>query len=74
VIGGDGSLTGANIFREEWNGLLEELAQNGTFPLQFLLFSGFTVSPFVFLFFFFFAILGLELRAYTLSHSTSPFL
>nr|XP_045007843.1 ATP-dependent 6-phosphofructokinase, platelet type isoform X4 [Jaculus jaculus] len=29
VIGGDGSLTGANIFREEWNGLLEELAQNG---------------------------------------------
>ncbi|KAM5337537.1 ATP-dependent 6-phosphofructokinase, platelet type [Glossophaga mutica] len=29
VIGGDGSLTGANIFREEWSGLLEELAQNG---------------------------------------------
>ncbi|XP_053265432.1 ATP-dependent 6-phosphofructokinase, platelet type isoform X2 [Podarcis raffonei] len=29
VIGGDGSLTGANLFREEWNGLLEELAQNG---------------------------------------------
>ncbi|XP_026565774.1 ATP-dependent 6-phosphofructokinase, platelet type isoform X2 [Pseudonaja textilis] len=29
VIGGDGSLTGANIFREEWNGLLEELAKNG---------------------------------------------
>ncbi|ERE79898.1 6-phosphofructokinase type C-like protein [Cricetulus griseus] len=29
VIGGDGSLTGANIFRKEWNGLLEELAQNG---------------------------------------------
>ncbi|KAM8802256.1 ATP-dependent 6-phosphofructokinase, platelet type isoform 2-T2 [Rhynchonycteris naso] len=29
VIGGDGSLTGANIFREEWNGLLEELAQTG---------------------------------------------
>uniref|UniRef100_A0A8C6X9P7 ATP-dependent 6-phosphofructokinase n=1 Tax=Naja naja TaxID=35670 RepID=A0A8C6X9P7_NAJNA len=29
VIGGDGSLTGANIFREEWNGLLEELARNG---------------------------------------------
>ncbi|XP_037012458.2 ATP-dependent 6-phosphofructokinase, platelet type [Artibeus jamaicensis] len=28
VIGGDGSLTGANIFREEWSGLLEELAQN----------------------------------------------
>ncbi|ELK08112.1 ATP-dependent 6-phosphofructokinase, platelet type isoform X3 [Pteropus alecto] len=29
VIGGDGSLTGANIFREEWSGLLEELARNG---------------------------------------------
>lgn len=29
VIGGDGSLTGANIFRKEWNGLLEELARNG---------------------------------------------
>uniref|UniRef100_A0A8C8TM14 ATP-dependent 6-phosphofructokinase n=1 Tax=Peromyscus maniculatus bairdii TaxID=230844 RepID=A0A8C8TM14_PERMB len=29
VIGGDGSLTGANIFRKEWNGLLEELAKNG---------------------------------------------
>ncbi|XP_045386720.1 ATP-dependent 6-phosphofructokinase, platelet type isoform X5 [Lemur catta] len=29
VIGGDGSLTGANIFRKEWSGLLEELAKNG---------------------------------------------
>ncbi|NXI18317.1 PFKAP protein, partial [Irena cyanogastra] len=29
VIGGDGSLTGANLFREEWSGLLEELARNG---------------------------------------------
>ncbi|XP_014800429.1 PREDICTED: ATP-dependent 6-phosphofructokinase, platelet type isoform X1 [Calidris pugnax] len=29
VIGGDGSLTGANLFREEWSGLLEELAQKG---------------------------------------------
>ena len=25
VIGGDGSLTGANLFRQEWAGLLEEL-------------------------------------------------
>lgn len=32
VIGGDGSLTGANIFREEWSGLLEELARNGLSP------------------------------------------
>ncbi|MBN3295201.1 PFKAL protein, partial [Amia calva] len=29
VCGGDGSLTGANIFREEWRGLLEELKKNG---------------------------------------------
>ncbi|KAJ7376813.1 hypothetical protein OS493_032275 [Desmophyllum pertusum] len=29
VIGGDGSLTGANLFRQEWQGLLEELVQSG---------------------------------------------
>jgi hypothetical protein len=29
---------------------------------------------FYFLFIYFFALLGFELRAYTLSHSTSPFL
>ncbi|KAM9308526.1 ATP-dependent 6-phosphofructokinase, platelet type isoform 2-T2 [Gastrophryne carolinensis] len=29
VIGGDGSLTGANLFRTEWSGLLEELVKNG---------------------------------------------
>ncbi|XP_077347238.1 ATP-dependent 6-phosphofructokinase, platelet type isoform X2 [Lithobates pipiens] len=29
VIGGDGSLTGANLFREEWSGLLEELVKEG---------------------------------------------
>lgn len=29
VIGGDGSLTGANIFREEWSGLLNELVATG---------------------------------------------
>uniref|UniRef100_A0A8C8JRN6 6-phosphofructokinase n=1 Tax=Oncorhynchus tshawytscha TaxID=74940 RepID=A0A8C8JRN6_ONCTS len=29
VIGGDGSLTGANLFREEWSGLLEELVRQG---------------------------------------------
>ncbi|XP_029309027.1 LOW QUALITY PROTEIN: ATP-dependent 6-phosphofructokinase, platelet type-like [Cottoperca gobio] len=29
VIGGDGSLTGANLFREEWSGLLDELQQQG---------------------------------------------
>ncbi len=30
VVGGDGSLTGANLFRQEWPGLLAELAQEGT--------------------------------------------
>jgi 6-phosphofructokinase 1 len=29
VIGGDGSLTGANLFREEWPGLLAELVDRG---------------------------------------------
>ncbi|KAJ4933372.1 hypothetical protein JOQ06_030203 [Pogonophryne albipinna] len=29
VCGGDGSLTGANIFRSEWSSLLEELVQKG---------------------------------------------
>lgn len=29
VIGGDGSLTGANIFRQEWPGLLQDLVAGG---------------------------------------------
>jgi 6-phosphofructokinase 1 len=29
VIGGDGSLTGANIFRQDWPSLLEELVEKG---------------------------------------------
>ncbi|EEP77944.1 6-phosphofructokinase [Uncinocarpus reesii 1704] len=29
VCGGDGSLTGADVFRSEWPGLLDELVQNG---------------------------------------------
>ncbi|XP_011869434.1 PREDICTED: ATP-dependent 6-phosphofructokinase isoform X5 [Vollenhovia emeryi] len=29
VIGGDGSLTGANLFKEEWPALLKELVQSG---------------------------------------------
>jgi 6-phosphofructokinase 1 len=29
VIGGDGSLTGANLFRQEWPSLVNELVQNG---------------------------------------------
>jgi hypothetical protein len=46
-----------------------------TFPWplsSFSYLSSFLLS--FFSFFFFFAILGFELRAYTLSHSTSPFL
>lgn len=30
VIGGDGSLTGANLFRQEWSSLLDELHKNNT--------------------------------------------
>lgn len=29
VIGGDGSLTGANLFRQEWSSLLQELLETG---------------------------------------------
>ncbi len=29
VIGGDGSLTGANLFRQEWSSLVEDLLKNG---------------------------------------------
>ena len=32
VIGGDGSLTGANIFRQEWPELLAELVQTDRSP------------------------------------------
>lgn len=31
VCGGDGSLTGANIFRNEWSELLAQLVEEGTF-------------------------------------------
>jgi 6-phosphofructokinase 1 len=30
-IGGDGTLTGANIFKKEWSSLLEELVQKGLY-------------------------------------------
>ena len=32
VVGGDGSLTGADLFRREWPGLLRELAEKGEIP------------------------------------------
>jgi len=35
VIGGDGSLTGANLFRQEWADLLKELNEKGIFPFDF---------------------------------------
>lgn len=31
VIGGDGSLTGANIFRTEWSSYVCELLEKGTY-------------------------------------------
>jgi 6-phosphofructokinase 1 len=34
IIGGDGSLTGANIFRQEWAGLLAELVEKGEISQQ----------------------------------------
>ena len=32
--GGDGSLTGADLFREEWSGLLEELADKKQITME----------------------------------------
>jgi len=32
-IGGDGSLTGANLFRQEWSSLLEELVNTGVYSV-----------------------------------------
>lgn len=34
VIGGDGSLTGANLFRQEWAGLLDELLEKGQWVIE----------------------------------------
>ena len=34
VCGGDGSLTGADIFRAEWTGLVDELVKTGTFKAE----------------------------------------
>lgn len=36
VIGGDGSLTGANIFRAEWSDLLATLVQEGRCYIYYL--------------------------------------
>jgi 6-phosphofructokinase 1 len=37
VIGGDGSLTGADVFRREWASLLDELVASGAIPLDLAL-------------------------------------
>lgn len=34
MIGGDGSLTGANIFRQEWKSLLHDLVVSGDISQQ----------------------------------------
>ncbi|TFJ95568.1 multiprotein-bridging factor 1b [Platysternon megacephalum] len=34
VIGGDGSLTGTDMFRQEWTSLVEELVQRGELPVE----------------------------------------
>jgi 6-phosphofructokinase 1 len=34
VIGGDGSLTGANVFQQEWSSLISELAAGGEITVQ----------------------------------------
>ena len=36
VIGGDGSLTGANLFRQEWASLLDELRTAGHYSCPYL--------------------------------------
>ena len=33
VIGGDGSLTGANLFKQDWTALLQILVKNGIYLL-----------------------------------------
>lgn len=35
VIGGDGSLTGANLFKEEWSSILEKLDKEGSILMIF---------------------------------------
>lgn len=42
VIGGDGSLTGANIFCQEWKSYIEELLQNGI--IYYMVLSIFVLS------------------------------
>jgi len=41
VIGGDGSLSGANIFRQEWPSYIDELLQKGNYYLLLFIPLGF---------------------------------
>jgi 6-phosphofructokinase 1 len=34
VVGGDGSLTGANLLRSEWQGLVDELVATGNYQTK----------------------------------------
>jgi len=43
-IGGDGSLTGANLFRQEWSSLLEELVSTGVCSLGLLEFRSSAIA------------------------------
>ncbi len=36
-IGGDGSLTGANLFKQEWSSLLQELVDKSKLFLNFII-------------------------------------
>ena len=43
-IGGDGSLTGANLFRQEWSSLLEELIKTGLLTNSLMTASHFHIA------------------------------
>ena len=48
VIGGDGSLTGANLFRQEWSSLLDDLLKAGECVLLYqYLFSILSLKQFL---------------------------
>ena len=58
AIGGDGSLTGADLFRREWASLLEELAAQGRITPEQVRHSMF--SPFLHLSLIYLTALGLS--------------
>jgi 6-phosphofructokinase 1 len=41
VVGGDGSLTGADLLRSEWSGLVDECVSTGKFSTVLLPFGAF---------------------------------